>query len=195
VVTVFSSRSKERHTLDMHTRRSSGILAGAVSLLGVVVMLWAVFLPFLATPCLGCLQAGGQPSVYNTWSLAQGSDARLVALTTLVLGVLVVGHLLGIRRPVTAAASLGVALAAVGLVLFEGVDARNRMFPAGGPSNVHGLSPALTLDAGFYVFLLGAVVAVVGGISMVRTSSWRPQAATHPSLSEGAGAVPTSIAP
>jgi hypothetical protein len=159
----------------------------------MVVMLWAVFLPFLATPCFGCLQGGGQPSVYNTWSLAQGADARLVALTTLILGMLIVGHLLGIRRPLTAAASLGVALAAVGLVLFEGVDARNRIFPASGPSNVHGVPPALTLDAGFYVFLLDAVVAVVGGLSMVRTSAWRPQAATHPSLSEGAAELPPSI--
>jgi hypothetical protein len=63
-------------------------------------------------------------------SLVQRSDARLVALTPLVLGVLVVGHLVGIRRPLTAATCLGVALAAVGPVLFEGVDAGSRMFPA-----------------------------------------------------------------
>jgi hypothetical protein len=38
----------------------------------------------------------------------------------------------------------------------------------------------VTLDAGFYLFLLGALVSVVGGLSMVLTRGWRWQLATRP---------------
>ena len=167
-----------------------GGLPGVVCLLGVGVMLWAFVLPFLATPCAGCFQGGGQPLVYVTWSLAQGSDARLVALTTLCLVVLAASHLLGLRRSVTGAACLAVSVGAVGLVVFEGVDAGSRIFPATEWAMVKAVSPALTLDAGFYVFLFGALIAMVGGFSMVLISARGPHPATKAALLEGSAGAP-----
>ena len=128
-----------------------------ISLLAVAVMSWASFLPYVQYPWTDGIfsfpSAGGVPSGPElTTSLAQGSDASLVLVTLVVLGVGAATHLVGIRRRITGVASFGASLIAVAIA---------GTYPATlvvGPP---------VIDYGFYVFVVAATVAAIAGLVMV----------------------------
>ncbi len=134
------------------------------------MMSLASFLPYMSIPAWwdDGLSAGPPYSTYlASWSLADGLEARLVILLLAVLGLVAVAMLCGIRRRFSAMVS---AIFSVGLVLFalhESGDGGRHVLPAwvlpGSGGEVAPLEP-VTVGAGFAVFLIGAVLAVIASL-------------------------------
>ena len=119
-----------------------------------LVMCVAAFLPYTGGNWGDGLDAPAQITV----NIVSGSNVWFVLGTVLTLGFAAASHLGGCRRPATGFIVLAAALLSLGLALklpgtwkLDGV--------------VYG-EPSL-LYAGFYVFLSGAVTAVVGALFMV----------------------------
>lgn len=119
-------------------------------------MTWAAFLPFVDLPWADGLLSGPPAPVANV-SLAQGSDAQLVLMTLLVLGVATTTHLWGIRRRITAVTSLGASLVALAAA-------------ASFPATFGGVGTPAPSDSGFYLFVAAATVGAVAALVMVAMS-------------------------
>lgn len=154
-----------------------GVLSGALCLVGVFGMSCATALPFTSTRCVGCLETAGQ-SQYLTWSIAEGLDFRIFLVILIILGAAVIGYLAGLHRHVTGTASLFASVGAAGAAFFEGSAGGSRVLPA----SYEATHPPLSLDVGFYVFIVGAVVAVVASLIMLATSIRSSDAATDAPL-------------
>jgi hypothetical protein len=143
----------------------------AVAAMGIVVMGIGAFLPFVTWPCWQCLVIGDQPPV-SVASLAGGYDNWLMLLTLLTLAAAAAGHLANIRRRLLAAVVLTAAVGALALAVFDG-NQPGRLFHwavlSGDQTQasywIH--PPPTGLGIGFYVFLVGAVVAITGASAMV----------------------------
>jgi hypothetical protein len=144
----------------MPTRaRLVGIVSGVVCLVGVALMLAGAFLPYTGWYGDGLLTAGEYPQQVSV-SLIGGSDVWFVLGTTVTLGVFAARSLAGVRGYVTGFFALGASLVALGLAL---------KLPGTYMQDGVTYGQPYLLDAGFYVFLAGAMSAVVGSMLMVVT--------------------------
>jgi hypothetical protein len=164
--------------------RSLGILPGAVCLLAAAVMSGVAVLPFLQAPTYGGLTGCCGYSTELVHSLFQGYDASWVVVILLILGVAATSHLAGIVPQIAALCCFAASTTALALTLFESSNGGSRVLTGGwGLPNTYGTTEHLTLDAGFYLFLGGAAVAVIASVIMVVTSTdgWRgpERRATH----------------
>lgn len=131
--------------------------SGAICLIGAAVMGVASFLPYTGGNWGDGLLSGNQVSSQVTMSIVSGSDAWFVLGTVITLGV-VAYHLRGRPRPATGFVALAASLVALGLALkLPGTWKQDGV--------VYG-EPYL-LYAGYYAFLSGAVIAVVGAFPIV----------------------------
>jgi hypothetical protein len=143
----------------------------AVAAIGIVLMGIGALLPFVTWPCWQCLVIGDQPPV-SVASLADGDDNWLMLLTLVTLAAAVAGHLANTRRRLLAAVVLTAAFVALALAVFDG-NQPGRLFHWAALSGdqtqasywIH--PPPTGLGIGFYVFLVGAVVAISGASAMV----------------------------
>jgi len=145
-------------------------LAGALSLLGAGLMIGSLFPPYVAAQCPDCVP-GAFSSSKNVMS---GYDGWLVDALAVVLGLLALAFLVGVGRRLISTCSLILSVPALGLAIFDGVDAEGRVLRGDQPALLGGsarLTATVALDAGFYLLLIGAVVAVVAAIGMVSSSA------------------------
>ncbi|MEA2638018.1 MAG: hypothetical protein QOE18_1075 [Chloroflexota bacterium] len=155
-----------------------GALGAAVCVVATVVMCVAAFLPYTGGNWGDGLLTGNQVSSQVTMSIISGSDVWFGLATVVTLGFVAAYHLGGVRRRATSFIALGASLLALGLALkLPGTWKQDGV--------VYG-EPYL-LYAGFYLFLGGAVTAVLGALVMVVTvfvgSSPKAEAPMHPSPS------------
>jgi len=99
-------------------------------------------------------------------------DFRIFLVILIILGAAVIGYLAGLHRHVTGTASLFASVGAAGSA------GGSRVLPA----SYEATHPPLSLDVGFYVFIVGAVVAVVASLIMLATSIRSSDAATDAPL-------------
>jgi len=141
------------------------LLPGVASLLAAAVMTAGLFPPAVSQGCPGCsafssadLPAGTFWASPDTWA-ALWMIALLVATAALSLA--------GIAARLVATVSALASLAAVGLALFDGAV----MFPGTLPAElVPGVPVYYVLGPGYYLFLLGGVVAVGAATAMLLLS-------------------------
>jgi hypothetical protein len=141
-------------------RRFPTVLPGTVCLLAVGVMVLAVFLPYTGFPTDGLMTGDGPPDQI-TMNVIGGSDVWYVLGALTALSVVAACHLAGIRRRVDGLIALSVSVFLVGLAL---------KLPGTWQQAAVVYGEAYVLDIGFYVFLGGAVTAVVGALLMVLTA-------------------------
>ena len=137
-------------------------------------MLVATFLPYTG----GNWGDGLDGPTQVTMSIVSGSDVWLILGTVVTLGFVAASHVGGFRRQATGFIALAASLLSLGLALkLPGTWKQDGV--------VYG-EPYL-LYAGFYVFLGGAVTAVLGALLMVVTmlvgSSPKAEAPMEPSPS------------
>lgn len=158
--------------------RFLGILPGAVCLLTVPLLGVAAMLPFLEAPTYGGLSGCcGPQTTQLVHSLLQGYDAAWVVVILLILGVAAASRLAGIFPRIADVCCLATSTIALMFALFERSDGGSRVLTGGwGLPNTYGTSEHLALDAGFYLFLGAAAVAVIASVIMVVTGTggWRP---------------------
>lgn len=162
---------------DNHVRtrlRFLGVLPGAVCLITVALLSVAAILPFLQAPTYGGLSGCCGPQTTDVvHSLVQGYDAGWVVVILLILGGAAASYLAGIRPRIAAVCCLTASTTALAFALFERSDGGSRVLTGGwGLPNTYGTSEHLALDAGFYLFLGGAAVAVITSVIMVVASTW-----------------------
>jgi hypothetical protein len=130
-----------------------------ICLIAVAVMSLASFLPYLQYPWTEGIYSfpsvGAPTGPAPTTSLAQGSDAFVVLVTLVVVGLVAAANLVGIRRRITGVASFGTALIAV---------ATGASFPS-----TLVIGPPV-IDYGFFVFVVAGTVAAIAGLVMVLMS-------------------------
>jgi hypothetical protein len=130
-----------------------------VCVIAAATMFVATFLPYIGWYGDGLL-AADEYSNQVTTTLITGSDVWFVLGTVVTLGVVAVGHIVGFSRRLTGFFALGASLVAVGLaVKLPGTWLQDGV--------TYG-TPYL-VDAGFYVFLGGALTSVVGAVLMSAT--------------------------
>ncbi|MGD1052466.1 MAG: hypothetical protein ABR950_01430 [Candidatus Dormibacteria bacterium] len=160
-----SSRAPER----LIALRGNVWLARGAGVAGVVAagaMLVALFLPFVRQDCAGCSAS------YVSWlpvgRLVVSPDAGVLIWIAALVAVTSVGRLLDIGVRWTALAGVCLALAALALAIFEGVAAFPRVLSVATlPLGMTSLPVSYGLESGYYLFLGGAVLAVVAGAMML----------------------------
>jgi hypothetical protein len=136
--------------------RSVDAIGAVACAVAALVMCTAAFLPYTGGNWGDGLDAPAQV----TMSIVSGSDVWFVLATLVTLGCVAALHLRGVRRQATGLIALAASLVALGLALkLPGTWKQDGV--------VYG-EPYL-LFAGFYVFLGGAVTAVVGAVLTVVT--------------------------
>jgi hypothetical protein len=129
-------------------------------------------------------------------SLADGYDQWLVLLILLTLAAAAVGHLVNIRRRLLAVVCLLAALGAFALAVFDGTQPgrlfRWAVLPADLAQASYWVHPPPTgLGIGFYVFVVGAGVSVIGASAMLMNSArrqgrrWQPRGQAPPGATFG----------
>jgi hypothetical protein len=170
-------RSRCRSDADdqqVHLRsRVIGVLPAAVCLVAAALMGVAAFLPYTGwygDGLEGCCAPPQQVSV----SLINGSDVLFVLGTVIALSLFAACHLARIRRHLTGRFALGVSLVALGLAL---------KLPGTYMQDGVTYGQPYLLDAGFYLFLGGAVAAVIAALLMVVTGFGTARTGTETKLS------------
>lgn len=162
-------------------RAAAALIAIGVGLMGV-----GALLPVVTWPCWDCLVVGNQPPV-SVASLADGDDNLLVLVLLLTLAAAAAGHLANIRRRLTALVCLAAALGAFALGLLDGSQPGRLFHWAVLPADLAQASywvhpPPTGLGGGFYVFLAGGGMAIIGAVAMVMNlglkngHQWQPGA-------------------
>lgn len=146
-------------------RYAHRVLAGIV-VVAVAVMSVASFLPFLQTPCGNCL-ATPTYTVQVSTALAQSHNAWIVVATLLLLTTASLLHMVEVRPALTALGCLVFSVVAVAFPFVAVANNGSLLFPGATSAN------AMTTEAGFYVFLLGAAVAAVASLGLVQASLLR----------------------
>ncbi|MFZ0921151.1 MAG: hypothetical protein WB807_02250 [Candidatus Dormiibacterota bacterium] len=135
-------------------------VSGAICLISAAVMGVAALLPYTGGNWGDGLLTGNEVSSQVTMSIIGGSDVWFVLATLLTLSLVGACHFAGARRHATGFIALAASLAALGLALkLPGTWKQDGV--------VYG-EPYL-LFAGFYVFLGGAVMSVLGALLTVVT--------------------------
>lgn len=139
--------------------------AGLASLLGTALLIAGLIPPFVAQVCPGC-------SAFDAASLPDAMfrdspDAWAVVWIASVLVASAVLFLAGVARYLVARVSAATSLAALGLAIFEGAVAFPRVLDAAElvPGGL-----AYALESGYYLCLIGAVVAVGAAAAMLLVS-------------------------
>jgi hypothetical protein len=154
------------------------VFPGAVCLLGVGAMTWASFLPFMGIPYWGGgLALDNQPPVFPM-SLTDLWDARVIVVALPLFAVMAISHLARIRPSITAVTCLVASVAAVLFALFEVSDGGHRILPSWVFPLPTGDPETATAGVGFYLFLAGAALAVIGSLMMVMTTFSRSRPST-----------------
>jgi hypothetical protein len=112
-------------------------------------------------------------------SLADGYDNLLVLVILLTLAAAAAGHLANIHRRLMVVVSIAAALGAFGLGLIDGSQPGRLFHWAVLPADLAQASywvhpPATGLGGGFYVFLAGAGVAIIGALGMAMNLGLKP---------------------
>jgi hypothetical protein len=153
-------------------RRFEGRVPAGLCLACVAMMGLASFLPYMTILAWwdDGLSVGTAAPYVASWSLADGYEARLVIVLLAVLAVGSIASLAGIRRRFSAIVCL---LTSVGLILlaqFLSGDGGRHVLPAwvlpGSGGEVAPVEP-VGVGAGYYVFLAGAVLAMIASLIMV----------------------------
>jgi hypothetical protein len=139
-----------------------------IVVMAIAVMSVASFLPFLQTPCGGCLRTLTY-TAQESRGLAQAPDAWVALALLLVLATVAILHMAGIRPALTAFACLAVSFAAVAFPLVEVGNYGSLVFPG-----ATALNP-MTTETGFYTFLLGAAIASLASLTLVLANLPRPK--------------------
>lgn len=150
-------------------------------LIAAAVMFGATFAPFAHQGCLRCpASLDGTPIVFPSLSTFQGLDGWIVLGIVVALILSATASLIR-KRAIAATACLVVSVAALALGIFEAVNEGGRVigWDAAGPPmelgphgpvpsvSTHVLSPPVYLDAGFVLFVAGALVAVIAAAAVV----------------------------
>lgn len=159
--------------------------AGVTVLAAAIVMIGDVFAPFATQGCGLCRRGPGD--TFPSISLFQGIDGWIVLGTVAVLGLASLGYLSNLQRGLSGVAMLLSAVGSLVLGVFEGVDAGVRIMGWGAPQAFeagsngpvlfvpeHVYYPPVYLDAGFYLFLAAAALAVIASVVVVLTMSSNP---------------------
>jgi hypothetical protein len=125
-------------------------------MVAALVMCVAAFLPYTGGNWGDGLDAPTQITV----SIVSGSDVWLVLGTVLTLGFVAASHLGGVRRQATGFIVLAASLVSLGLALKLPGTWKQDGLAYGEPYHLY---------AGFYLFLSGAMTAVLGALLMVVT--------------------------
>ena len=134
-------------------------LAGACSLLGAALLIAALFPTFVSQVCPGgCVGISA--------SLGESPDAWAVAWIAAILAATAVFFLAGIPARQIAMLNALAAVAALGLAVFEGAMAFPRVLDAA--EDVPG-GVVYALGPGYYLVLIGAVLAAGSGAAMLLT--------------------------
>jgi hypothetical protein len=150
---------------------------GIAVVLAAALMFADLLIPFARQGCIFCpLSSPGTTFVLPSFSLMQGLDGWVVLLVVVALASEAVAYLVS-RRRIAAIASLALAVIALALGIFEGVDSAGRVVgldaqaqpvESGGSGAIaHGITPPAHLIAGFYVLLATALVAVIAAAAIV----------------------------
>jgi len=135
-----------------------GAFGAVVCVVAAVVMCVAAFLPYTGGNWGDGLLTGNEVPSRVTMSIISGSDVWFVLGTVVALGFIAACHLGGVRRRATGFIALAASLLSLGLaVKLPGTWKQDGV--------VYG-EPYL-LYAGFYLFLGGAVTAVLSALLMV----------------------------
>ncbi|MHB8489747.1 MAG: hypothetical protein ACYDCS_11150 [Candidatus Dormibacteria bacterium] len=158
--------------------RSVDAFGAVVCVVAAVVMCVAAFLPYTGGNWGDGLLTGSEVPSQVTMSIISSSDVWFVLGTVVTLGFIAACHLGGVRRQATGFIALAASLVSLGLALkLPGTWKQDGV--------VYG-EPYL-LFAGFYLFLGGAVTAVLSALLMVATvlvgSSPKAEAPMDPSPS------------
>jgi hypothetical protein len=151
---------------------------GIVVVVAAAVMFGALFIPFATQGCIFCpIAAPGRTFTLPSFSLTQGLDGWVVLLIVVALILESSAMLMRSRYRLSAVASLVFAAAALGVCIFDGLDASGRVvgldavpppLELGGTGVVpKGINPPASLDVGFYLFLTAAVVALIAATVIV----------------------------
>jgi hypothetical protein len=141
--------------------RWTGVVGAGLCVLATVAMCVASYLPYTGGNWGDGLQTGNEGFSLVTVNIISGSDVWLVLATVISIGFVAVSHLGGARPQLTSLIALGASVVALGLALkLPGTWQVGEAVPG---------EPYL-LFAGFYVFVCGAVTAVVGALLMVVSS-------------------------
>lgn len=141
--------------------RWTGVFGAVLCVLAALAMCVASYLPYTGGNWGDGLLPGNEVSGPVTVNIISGSDVWLVRATIVALGFVAVSHLAGARPQLTSLLALGTSLVALGLALkLPGTWQVGEAVPG---------EPYL-LFAGFYVFLGGAVSAVLGALLMFVSS-------------------------
>jgi hypothetical protein len=162
-----------------------GKRAALAALLATAMMFGALFPPFVSSHCIFC----PDPAYlgFRTDSLIQGLDGWVALAVVIAMGAMATAHLMGIRPRATSVGSLSLALTCLAFAIVESVDASGRVLRSDAalrPVGPHGqtLLPDVTqptaFDVGFYLFVLGATVAVIAAAVIV-LATWRGRPTTR----------------
>jgi hypothetical protein len=138
------------------------ILAMIVAI-AVVVMSIASLLPFLQTPCGDCLRTATY-TVQESRALSQAANAWAVVGLLLLVATAAVAHMVEIRPSLTAVVCLALSVVAIAVPFVESGSGGSLLFPGATAIN------PMTIETGFYVFLLGAAVALLASLALVIAS-------------------------
>jgi hypothetical protein len=153
----------------------AGSLFGASLLAAAVVMVIAIFMPFVSERCINCLFDDTIPAR----SVFQGLDGWIVLLVVVALVPCSFAFLANRHRLGTAVACLALAASALTLCILERLDAAGRVLgqdaalppvELGHPEvRLHGIPPAVYTDFGFYVLLVSSIVAFIAALGVPAT--------------------------
>jgi len=151
--------------------RVLSLLPGAICLIGVGVMTWGSFLPFMSIPYEGGgIEVGNQPPPLFTETLSNLWDGRLVIVALPLFAVAVICQMARIRSVVAAYTCLLASAGAVLLALVEGSDGGHRIIPAWVFPGPFGDPEFASVGVGYGIFLAGAIVAVLASLLMLATT-------------------------
>lgn len=161
--------------------------AGAASLLAALLVTVALFPTFASQGCPGCSSfvTEGLPSA----ALRESSDAWAVLWVIGVLAATAILFLAGVASRLAATVNAVAAFVGLGLAVYEGAVA----FPGSLPAElVPHVAVFYVLDAGYYLFLAGGLLAVGAAMVMLLVRSDRereltPRALTSQSAATTAG--------
>ncbi len=148
--------------------------SGAICLIGDAVMGVAAFLPYTGGNWGDGLLTGNQVPSQVTMSIVSGSDVWFVLGTIVSLGFVAGCHLGGVRRQATGFIALAASLLSLGLALKLPGTWKQEGVAYGEP---------YLLYSGFYLFLGGAVTAVLGALLTVVTGFVRLSPKTEAPMS------------
>jgi len=151
-------------------RIASGPPAGAAGVVAALLMLVALFLPFVSPTAYACNPSSCQPYVDGAAAenLLHAWDGWPVLAVVVALLVAAAACTVWIARLPAAVAYLSLALAGLGLTIYSGVDAADQVLRSEDYSTLVGIGgPTWVLGSGFYLLLTAGLLATATGGAML----------------------------